>query len=160
MSEQVGDKMAKLGDMHNRLGLAIPDGFVITTQAFFEFMNQNGLLEKAEQAVTNWDANDEAALEKLAGEMQDSILNTPVPRQLTAQIFAQFDALAGRIKRPKVYIAMRSSAWGEGGDASFSGQYDINPQCLSRSAHRKLPPGRGQCLFLQGLELPAAQRIP
>jgi pyruvate, water dikinase len=124
MSEQVGEKMAKLGDIHNRLGMAIPDGFVITTPAFFEFMNQNGLLEKAEQAVMFWDVNDDAALESLADEMQTSILNTPVPRHLTSQIFAQFDALAGRMKRSKVYIAMRSSAWGEGGDASFSGQYD------------------------------------
>lgn len=123
MSEQVGAKMAKLGDIHHRLGLARPDGFVITTQAFFDFMNQKGLLEKAEQATRHWDADDGRAFEKVAETMQQSILNSPVPRELTAQIFAQFDALATRMQQSQLSLSIRSSGWGEGEDASFAGQY-------------------------------------
>ncbi len=122
--EQVGEKMATLGDVNNRLEMATPDGFVITTQAFFHFMNQNSLLEKAEQIAANWEAMDEDTMEKLVDEMQESILNASVPRNLTAQIFAQVDALARRMNRPKLYLAVRSSAWGEGGEAVFSGQYE------------------------------------
>ncbi|TKB28532.1 pyruvate, water dikinase [Desulfopila sp. IMCC35006] len=123
MSEQVGDKMAKLGDIHNRLALTTPDGFVITTQAFFEFMKQKGLLEKAEQAALHWDAGDDAAFEQVADAMQKSILSTPVPRHLSAQIFAQFDALAERMQRSQLALSIRSSGWGEGEDTSFAGQY-------------------------------------
>jgi len=124
MTDLAGDKMAKLGDIHNRLGLATPDGFVITTQAFFEFMNQKGLLKKAEQAAAHWDANDTATLENLADEMQESIMNTPVPPHLAEQIKAQANALTKRVKLSKLYVALRSSAWGEGEETSFSGQYE------------------------------------
>ena len=138
--EQVGGKMATLGDVNNRLAMSTPDGFVITTQAFFQFMNQNGLLEKAEQVATNWDAMDNATLERLAEEMQESILNTSVPRSLTTQILAQLDALTRRLNRSKLYLAIRSSGWGEGGDAVFSGQYEsilnISPDQLLDSYRR------------------------
>ncbi|MFH0782844.1 MAG: PEP/pyruvate-binding domain-containing protein [Pseudomonadota bacterium] len=132
LSEQAGDKMAKLGDIHNRLGLSTPDGFVITTQAFFEFMEQMGLLEKAAEVARYWDKNDDAALKKHAAEMQDSILKTPMPRHLSAQIFAQYDALVLRVRLADIRLAIRSSAWGEGGEASFAGQYE-SVQNVSRA---------------------------
>jgi len=140
MSELVGDKMSRVGQMQNRLGLSVPDGFVITTQAFFEFMNQNGLLEKAEQAVAGLEKRDEAALEKIADEMQEAIMATPVPVHLTSQIYTQFDALAGRMKLPQIFLSVRSSAWGEGGDACFSGLYasilNVSPDQLLDSYRR------------------------
>lgn len=123
MSEQAGDKMAKLGDISNRLGLTTSEGFVITTQAFFEFMKKTGLLEKATQAPQFHQKGDDAAFQQLAETMQQSILDTPVPRHLKAQISAQFDALAERMQRPQLTMAVRSSGWGEGEDTSFAGQY-------------------------------------
>jgi pyruvate,water dikinase len=45
MSEQAGTKMANLGDVSNRLELSTPDGFVITSRAFREFLHDNDLLD-------------------------------------------------------------------------------------------------------------------
>lgn len=124
LSEQAGEKMAKIGDIHNRLGLTTPDGFVITTQAFVSFMKQKELLEKAAQMANRWDAGDDASLRKSAEEIQEEILRTALPRSLIAQIYAQYDALAQRLHQPNLRMAVRSSAWGEGGEASFAGQYE------------------------------------
>ena len=124
LAELAGAKMANLGDIDNRLELSTADGFVITTRAFFEFLQRNNLLVKARQAAGLWQAKDDAALKRLADEMQESILATSLPRNLTTQILAQFDALAQRLQRRDIHVAMRSSAWGEDGSSSFAGQYE------------------------------------
>ena len=45
MSDYVGEKMATLGELRNRLGLKIPEGFVISTYAFKRFIEYNQLEE-------------------------------------------------------------------------------------------------------------------
>ena len=45
MSDYVGEKMATLGELRNRLGLKVPEGFVISTYAFKQFIETNRLEE-------------------------------------------------------------------------------------------------------------------
>jgi pyruvate,water dikinase len=45
MSDYVGEKMATLGELQNRLGLKVPEGFVISTYAFKRFIEDNWLQE-------------------------------------------------------------------------------------------------------------------
>jgi pyruvate, water dikinase len=124
LTEQAGTKMANIGDIRNRLGLSTLDGFVITSKAFQEFMQQNELLDKAELAMKYWDAKDNDALKHLADEMQKSILAAPLPRKLTSEILAEFDLLAKRSNLRNITVALRSSASGEDGASSFAGQYE------------------------------------
>jgi pyruvate,water dikinase len=124
LTEQAGTKMANIGDIRNRLGLSTLDGFVITSQAFREFMQQNGLLDKAESAMKYWHAKDNDALRRLADEMRKDIFAASLPRRLTSRIQAEFDKLAERSKLRNMTVALRSSASGEDGASSFAGQYE------------------------------------
>ena len=124
LSEQAGTKMANLGDINNRLGLSTPDGFVITSRVFREFMKENGLLEQAGPAANLWRSRDYAGLRQLAQTMQESIMAASTSRSLTLQVMAQFDDLSERAGRRDIRVAVRSSAWGEDGESSFAGQYE------------------------------------
>lgn len=119
--DEVGGKLAQLGDLSNRLHLRTPDGFAITTAAFFAFMTRNGLLAQAQRGMQNWDGTDKG-LRELSELMQRGIHDAPLPWGLVAQINAMVDVLGMRRKQP-LRLALRSSAWGEDGDASFAGQY-------------------------------------
>lgn len=122
-SELVGAKMATLGDIRNRLELAAPDGFVITTRTFFDFFQRNNLFARTEAAEQYWRDQDLDALRRLAEEMQQRILAAIMPRRLGQRILAAFDDLARRQGQRRLLVALRSSAWGEDGGSSFAGQY-------------------------------------
>ena len=120
---EAGGKMAHVGDLRNRLGLPVPDGFVITTRAFLDFMVQNGLLDRARKGIATWDGKDERALDKLAGDMRWRILTAPLPRGLAKEVGAMTERLLNGRNGTAALLAVRSSAWHEDGDASFAGQY-------------------------------------
>ncbi|MGD9947302.1 MAG: PEP/pyruvate-binding domain-containing protein [Desulfobulbus sp.] len=122
-SELAGAKMTTLGDIHNRLELTVPDGFVITTRTFFEFFQRNNLFDKTEIAAVLWQEENLEALEHLAQEVQQRILGASMPRRLSQEILSSYDALAKRQRQRRLNVALRSSAWGEDGSISFAGQY-------------------------------------
>ena len=119
--DEVGGKMSQLGDLSNRLNLPTPDGFAITTAAFFAFMSAEGLLELAEQGIRDWDGTDQS-LHALSDLMHERIMDAPLPLGLVAQIDIMLGSLSAGRKGP-LRLALRSSAWGEDGDSSFAGQY-------------------------------------
>jgi pyruvate,water dikinase len=121
--DQAGGKMAHVGDLRNRLGLLAPDGFVITTRAFHDFMTQSGLLARAREGIAAWDGEDEAALDELAADMRRRIMTAPLPRGLARQVEGRVDRLLRGRNANDACLAVRSSAWHEDGDASFAGQY-------------------------------------
>ncbi len=141
LSEQAGGKMANVGDIRNRLGLSAPDGFVISTRAFFDFMQQHDLLTLAREGIAAWDGRDDVALVQLSETMQERIMAAPLPRGLSSQVLSALDDLAQRNGMRNIRIALRSSAWGEDGDASFAGQYEtaLNvPRDQVMDAYRKV----------------------
>ena len=119
--DEVGGKISQLGDLANRLHLQTPNGFAITTTAFFLFMARNGLLELAQTGLDGWDGTDQG-LHELSDLMQARIMDSPLPWRLVAQIDAMVDVLSAGGHTP-LRLALRSSAWGEDGDSSFAGQY-------------------------------------
>ena len=119
--DEVGGKISQLGDLSNRLHLHTPNGFAITTTAFFSFMTRNGLLELAQDGIEQWDGSD-IGLHELSDLMQTRIMDSPLPWRLVAQIDAMVDVLGAQASTP-LRLALRSSAWGEDGDSSFAGQY-------------------------------------
>lgn len=123
MSDSVGQKMANLGELKNRLGLDVPDGFVMTAQASDVFFRENSLETEINRQFKTRFSEDIAQLHALSTDIQNLILASPLPGALARQITAAVTKIADT--RPKgLRFALRSSALGEDTlDASFAGQY-------------------------------------
>ncbi len=133
-----GNKMSTLGMARNVLGHQVPDGFVITTKAFFDFLDAGGLRFMASDLISNWDGKDEEGFEHICDSMRLAIMKTEPPKALAENIHAQAKALISRTKGmgggDTPLLAVRSSAWGEGDLSTFAGQYEsilgVSPENL------------------------------
>jgi pyruvate,water dikinase len=116
----VGGKMAKIGQLRNVLGLPTPDGYVITTKAFDQFLEDAGLRSwiQSEQA----ELHDLGDIHRASAALRKAILNAAVSDSLEAAITTGYRRLAERIG-PEVRVAVRSSALDEDGELSFAGQF-------------------------------------
>lgn len=123
MSGQAGGKMANLGEVKNRLGMPVPDGFVITSAAFQAFIDHNDLQEEINRRFQLLDPGDMVGLYETSAEIQKLITRAELPPQLAAAIQTAYGRMQDRAGGP-VRVSLRSSALGEDAeDASFAGQY-------------------------------------
>jgi pyruvate, water dikinase len=122
--DEAGGKFARLGTMKNVLGLPTPTGFVITTKAFFDFMEYNHLLDLVQDAPAVWEKTTGAEFEKACAEMRARILRARFPKAMWSKIHAMVDEIAARKNDREMRFAVRSSAWGEDTGISFAGQYE------------------------------------
>ena len=121
-AETVGGKNANLAELSNFLGLKIPPGFAITGTAFHTFLEKNGLRKKIDRIHHGWISGD-ISLEEAAREIHQLITTTPLPGNLEKAVSSSLAQLASESKNKKLFLAIRSSAWGEDGELSFAGQY-------------------------------------
>lgn len=112
----VGGKGANLGEMLKH-GVNVPPGFVVTTEAYREFMRANNLYDMVNRTLGNVDINDSAALQRVAREIQQAVMSASMPggvKQAIAEAYRQIG------EGP---VAARSSATAEDlAAASFAGQ--------------------------------------
>lgn len=141
--DDVGGKMANLGELRNALQVPVPNGFAITAQGYMAFMRQTGLLEEINCLVLGHpmashfaagvnaprDPEEEEttdqpiALLELCSKIRGMILSTPIPTELEEAILSSYDRLCEREGR-QMHVALRSSALGEdSAGASFAGQH-------------------------------------
>jgi pyruvate,water dikinase len=121
--ETVGGKNSSLGEMLRELrglGVAVPDGYATTVDAYRDFLRQGGLHERISQALGNLDIEDLTALARTGSEIRAAILETPFPARLRDEALVAWRALDGG---QGIAVAVRSSATAEDlPDASFAGQ--------------------------------------
>lgn len=115
--QDVGGKMANLAELGKLPSVTIPEGFVITTRAFEEFLHFNGLNERVSGLSGSWE-RDASSLE----EVRSAIRTAAIPPSVDAALRNALDELADR--GPRVFLAVRSSAVGEDGEFSFAGQFE------------------------------------
>lgn len=115
---EAGGKAAALGEIKNRLLLPVPDGYVLTAQAYRQFCGIP-LWTHIRDATRNVDLNDLETLHDISQALTELVLACPVPRALEVAIAER----ARRLQTNGVGIAVRSSAVGEGGERSFAGQF-------------------------------------
>lgn len=120
--ESVGGKMANLGELRNRLGLTVPDGFAITAYAYKEFIDHHHLQEEISRHLTQLDINNLEDLIVVSRNIQRLILEKPIPPFLREILVKSYQELAEKAGR-EVRVALRSSALGEDSRLSFAGQY-------------------------------------
>ncbi|MGV1100686.1 PEP/pyruvate-binding domain-containing protein [Thiovibrio sp. JS02] len=117
-ADLVGEKMANLGEIRNKVGLPVPAGFVITAAATHHFMAASNLRDEINRRLKTLPPEDLEELYKTSAAIQQLIINSPLPEEIAGQITAHYKTLAGAL------VAMRSSAIGEDhGNVSFAGQY-------------------------------------
>ena len=113
-----GGKGANLGEM-TAAGINVPKGFVITANAYREFLKENRIDEIISRTLAEAQA-DEQALQSAAGEFREKITAGHFSAQLEKEIRAKYAEL-GEFAR----VAVRSSATAEDlPDASFAGQQE------------------------------------
>ena len=119
---QVGGKALNLAIINKDLHLPTPDGFVITTNAFYFFIEFNRLQKLIEEKLSQLDITSSASLDTISNELRQAIINGQIPTGIEESILRQ-SAVLQKTKRKNVRLAMRSSAVGEDTRSSFAGQY-------------------------------------
>ncbi len=120
-ADVVGEKLARLGELHRRLGCRIPAGFVVTTRACREFLDEIGARDAAEVLRLHV-VEGASGVDAEARALQERVLQARLPRSLARTIRRQVDRLL-ETEGPTL-LAVRSSATGEDGEISFAGQYE------------------------------------
>jgi pyruvate, water dikinase len=114
----VGSKAAMLGEVRNKLGLPVPDGFILTTEAYRQVCGIP-LWQQIRDATRDLDLNDLDAVRRASEELTRRAAECPLPRAVEVAITGRTDAL---LKHGGA-LAVRSSAKGEGGAKSYAGQF-------------------------------------
>ncbi len=115
---EVGGKAAALGEIKNKLGLPVPDGYVLTTAAYRQFCGIP-LWESIRNAVRDLEVDDIEGLHSASARLAEMVLARPVPRAIEVAISER----ALTLKAGEMGLAVRSSAVGEGGERTFAGQF-------------------------------------
>jgi len=137
MADQVGEKMANLGEVAGLAGVETPLGFAITVSASSHFLTANKLQPKIRRIMQMLDRDNLAEVYTASATIQKLITNSTLPTDLEEKIYAAYAELEKKT-HPGVTVAMRSSATGEDlAGASFAGQYhtelNVDKEFLGRT---------------------------
>lgn len=117
-SSIAGGKGASLGEMLNAR-IPVPDGYVVLSTTFDEFIKKAGLYEEIDGVLDAVDHTVVHTIDAASEKIQELIKHAAMPEDIAAEIFAQFDVLDAQ------YVAVRSSATAEdGADHAWAGQLD------------------------------------
>jgi len=118
----VGGKGANLGEMV-KAGFPVPDGFIVTANAYWQILGQNDLRSRLISVLKNLDHHDPVALNAASLRAKQLILRAPIPGELAHAIIAHYLKLGKGLSQ--ALVAVRSSATAEDlPDASFAGQQE------------------------------------
>ena len=147
-----GGKGANLGEMF-QAGFPVPPGFVITADAYWDFLNETGALEEINESLNQLNVEDNNNLQNIAKKIQNIILNEEIPEDIQKEITESYEKMklgdyskiinsetSEIIKsgREAPLVAVRSSATAEDlPEASFAGQQEsfLNVQGIKDLIH-------------------------
>lgn len=119
LSEAVGGKMASIGELFIKLGLRVPNGFVVTASACRRQFLVCGLGRLVADQTEELKKAGGNGVEKVAARLQQAIRTAPIDGDVSRAIEEE----VGRPDRAAWMYAVRSSAMGEDGRHSFAGQH-------------------------------------
>ncbi|KWD74955.1 phosphoenolpyruvate synthase [Burkholderia ubonensis] len=124
---RVGGKNASLGEMTSHLsaqGVKVPPGFATTADAYWRFIDANGLRQSIGNVLDELDAH-KIPLAEAGASIRRAILRGEWPADIANAIRDAYRALCRRAGQDDVDVAVRSSATAEDlADASFAGQQE------------------------------------
>jgi len=124
---RVGGKNASLGEMVRNLdkkGVRVPPGFATTANAYWRYVEANGLRTTIADSLAGLEAG-HASLGEIGATIRREFLRGTWPVDLAEAIRASYRELCQRAGKPDTDVAVRSSATAEDlPDASFAGQQE------------------------------------
>ncbi|MCS7284408.1 MAG: phosphoenolpyruvate synthase, partial [Hydrogenobacter thermophilus] len=124
----VGGKNASLGEMIknlSQLGINIPYGFVVTSEAYYEFVRYNQLEEEIKGILKGLDTSNVEDLARRGHQIRELIRGGEFPKEVEDLIKKYYSKLSERYGSFAVDVAVRSSATAEDlPHASFAGQQE------------------------------------
>ncbi|MDQ4489920.1 phosphoenolpyruvate synthase [Sinomonas sp. ASV486] len=124
---RVGGKNASLGELTQHLraaGVAVPEGFATTADAYRLFIGENSIRDSMAALVDAYRSG-QTGLRDTGAALRELILSGTFPETLTTAITAAYRDLATRVGRDRPAVAVRSSATAEDlPEASFAGQQE------------------------------------
>lgn len=113
-----GGKGASLGEMITA-GIPVPDGFVVLTEAFENFLAETDLKQKISSELEKVEQSKIHTVEYASKKIQGMILGADMPADISLEIKNNFKKLGAQ------WVAVRSSATAEdGAEAAWAGQLD------------------------------------
>ncbi|KAL2256633.1 hypothetical protein VTK26DRAFT_1381 [Humicola hyalothermophila] len=123
----VGGKNSSLGEMIGALGpkgIAVPPGFATTSDAFWQYVDANGIRDKIATLVAEWQSG-KASLAETGQAVRRLFLRGTWPEDVAAAIRTAYQRLSAKAGIEDLSVAVRSSATAEDlPDASFAGQLE------------------------------------
>jgi len=117
----VGGKGANLGELL-RNEIPVPNGFVVDSRTFMEFIEKTGIKEKIIEFLKDLNVEDTEQLNAVSKKIRELIESTPIPSDIEEEIRNAYRQLC-KEEGEEVYVAVRSSATAEDlPEASFAGQ--------------------------------------
>ncbi len=112
----VGGKGANLGEL-TRAGIPVPPGFILTSHAYFHFLQESGLKPRIRKALEGLDVDNNSELQRAASEVKQMIMEAALPADVTSAVLRTYREMDDGP------VAVRSSATAEDlAEASFAGQ--------------------------------------
>ena len=117
----VGGKGANLGEM-TKAGFPVPNGFIVTSKAFFDFLKANNLELKIKHLIGTANVNNPHSLSQVSKLIKKTVMEGEMSSELKLEIYSAYKKLGGLTD---ALVAVRSSATAEDlPDASFAGQQE------------------------------------
>ncbi|WP_456325869.1 PEP/pyruvate-binding domain-containing protein [Desulfonauticus submarinus] len=121
--DEVGLKMANLGEIYKNLKVSVPYGYCITRYAYKQFMRDTGLQYKIQMLLKEIDLDDSNSILHYSSKIKNLILSSSLPKEIEENILYYAHKLESK-RRKKLKFSVRSSAIGEDFlNLSFAGQY-------------------------------------
>lgn len=118
-----GGKGASLGEMI-KVGIPVPEGFVILADAFNYFLEKSGLLAEVESELNKINFNDPNSVEETSERLRGLIEKVEIPAEIAAEVTKGYDQLRS-VTKGYEFVAVRSSATAEDSlVASWAGELE------------------------------------
>ena len=111
-----GGKASNLGELINS-GINVPEGFAISTDLYFDFLNKSNLKDKITKLLENSNSLKINELQKLSNQIKELFNKTQFDKEIISNIEKEYKGIGSS------RVAVRSSATSEDSmEASFAGQ--------------------------------------
>ena len=143
----VGGKNASIGEMYQTFsakGINIPDGFALTSDAYWYYLRANNIEEKLKQIFQQFNRKSLKSLQETSRQARQLILTADFPADLREEILTNYRLLSEKYQQKNTRVAVRSSATAEDSTtASFAGQHE---SYLNISGKKELLAAIKKCL--------------